>query len=104
GSRRAPEKSLRIESVAGQRFADRALRQVPENGAILRRAVGRKTLPVTCLRIASDIGTQALTALARPNRDCVRKRAGGTPNSRLKARLNAASDSYPTSPAICDTE
>jgi hypothetical protein len=28
---------------------------------------------------------------------CLRQVAGGTPNSRLKARLNAASDSYPTS-------
>ena len=29
--------------------------------------------------------------------------AGGSPNSRLNARLNAASDSYPTSPAISAT-
>jgi len=36
--------------------------------------------------------------------DWFRKRAGGIVNSRLKARLNAASDSYPTSAAIWDTE
>src|SRR5215510_4440644 len=29
-------------------------------------------------------------------RDSPRNRAGGRPNSRLKARLNAGSDSYPT--------
>jgi hypothetical protein len=36
--------------------------------------------------------------------DWLRKRAGGTVNSRLNARLKAASDSYPTSDAICATE
>src|SRR5262245_62750970 len=36
-------------------------------------------------------------------RKLLRKRAGGTSNSRLKARLNAASDSYPTSAAISAT-
>ncbi len=32
-----------------------------------------------------------------------RYRAGGTPNVRLKARLNAASDSYPTAAAMSAT-
>lgn len=35
--------------------------------------------------------------------DCLRNRAGGAPNCRLKARLNAGSDSYPTAAATWAT-
>ena len=42
-------------------------------------------------------------ARASVNRCSRRYRAGGAPNRRLKARLNAASDSYPTSAAMSAT-
>lgn len=38
--------------------------------------------------------------VAPEDRTWLRNLAGGTPNARLKARLNAGSDSYPTSAAI----
>ena len=38
-----------------------------------------------------------------PRRAFVRYRAGGLPNWRLKARLKAGSESYPTFEAICAT-